>query len=264
MSPLRLRRRRAADHHRRHLPPLAILMKGRERPLTFLRHNRDGLRASLPRPLRCRLVPPSRVLRLRLGLPRRLDAGSPDQIVRQALGVPAVALDLFINFAVGDALVVVTIRDFMDHAPIVQVKCNGGNPDDEAKYCLFIDFPGFQCYLLRYAYKNTNPRRRMWQPSLEHVCSVLVRLAPVTAASLTMIHQDSVSIRPDPACKELSTQKKPVIKEPDDRLYLKQEDERSLIESVPASRGCLGQSLTTRKTNLSLLVFLKTIKDYRN
>ena len=54
----------------------------------------------------------------------------------------------------------------------------------------------------------------------------------------------------DPACKELSTQEKPVIKEPDDRLYPEQEDEGSLIKSVPASRGCLGQSLTTRQTNL--------------
>ncbi|WVZ97536.1 hypothetical protein U9M48_043062 [Paspalum notatum var. saurae] len=41
----------------------------------------------------------------------------------------------------------------------------------------------------------------------------------------------------DPACKELSTQEKPVIKEPDDRLYPEQEDEGSLIKSVPASRG---------------------------
>ncbi|WVZ81899.1 hypothetical protein U9M48_029225 [Paspalum notatum var. saurae] len=41
---------------------------------------------------------------------------------------------------------------------------------------------------------------------------------------------------PDPACKELSTQEKPVIKESDDRLYPEQEDEGSLIKSVPASR----------------------------
>ena len=65
----------------------------------------------------------------------------------------------------------------------------------------------------------------------------------------------------DPACKELPTQKKPVIKEPDDRLYLEPEDEGSLIKSVPASRGCLGQSLTTRQTNVfSLLVFLRSTK----
>ncbi|WVZ55752.1 hypothetical protein U9M48_006375 [Paspalum notatum var. saurae] len=54
----------------------------------------------------------------------------------------------------------------------------------------------------------------------------------------------------DPACKEQPTQEKPVIKKTDDRLYPEQEDEGSLIKSVPASRGCLGQSLTTRQTNL--------------
>ncbi|WVZ80150.1 hypothetical protein U9M48_027649, partial [Paspalum notatum var. saurae] len=40
-----------------------------------------------------------------------------------------------------------------------------------------------------------------------------------------------------PACKELSTQEKPVIKESGNRLYSEQEDEGSLIKSVPASRG---------------------------
>ncbi|WVZ94533.1 hypothetical protein U9M48_040414, partial [Paspalum notatum var. saurae] len=40
-----------------------------------------------------------------------------------------------------------------------------------------------------------------------------------------------------PACKELSTQEKPVIKEPGDRLYPEPEDEGSLIKSVLASRG---------------------------
>ncbi|WVZ52435.1 hypothetical protein U9M48_003490 [Paspalum notatum var. saurae] len=65
----------------------------------------------------------------------------------------------------------------------------------------------------------------------------------------------------DPACKELSTQEKPVIKKPGDRLYPEPEDEGSLIKSVLVSRGCLGQSLTTRQTKFSLLVFLRTIKD---
>ena len=54
----------------------------------------------------------------------------------------------------------------------------------------------------------------------------------------------------DPACKELQTQEKPMIKKTDDRLYPEQENWGSLIKSVPASRGCLGQSLTTRQTNL--------------
>jgi hypothetical protein len=54
----------------------------------------------------------------------------------------------------------------------------------------------------------------------------------------------------DPA-NEGPTQEQPLIEEPNNELHQEQEDGVSLIKSVPASRGCLGQSLTTRQTNLA-------------
>ncbi|WVZ54398.1 hypothetical protein U9M48_043346, partial [Paspalum notatum var. saurae] len=58
-----------------------------------------------------------------------------------------------------------------------------------------------------------------------------------------------------PACKEPSTKVKPLLEKTDNQLLQESEDEGSLIKSVPASRGCLGQSPTTRQTNLVLAAF---------
>ncbi|WVZ64060.1 hypothetical protein U9M48_013631 [Paspalum notatum var. saurae] len=52
---------------------------------------------------------------------------------------------------------------------------------------------------------------------------------------------------------EEPTQDLPLIEKPDDKWNREQEDGVSLISSVPVTRGCLGQSLTTRQTNFSLV-----------
>ncbi|WVZ54510.1 hypothetical protein U9M48_005296 [Paspalum notatum var. saurae] len=80
-----------------------------------------------------------------------------------------------------------------------------------------------------------------------------IHMIPMMRSDQSMMGDKKQVVRSqssDPACKELSMQEKPVIKEPGDRLYPEPEDEGSLIKSVPDSRGCLGQSLTTRQTNL--------------
>ena len=54
----------------------------------------------------------------------------------------------------------------------------------------------------------------------------------------------------DPACKEPSKKVDLLLEEPGNELHQEQEDDMSLIKTVPVSRGCLGQSPTTRQINL--------------
>jgi translation initiation factor 3 subunit I len=130
-------------HHQQRATMRPILMKGHERPLTFLRYNRDG-----------DLLFSCADNGDRLGTYRghngavwtcdvsrdsaRLITASADQTAK--LWEVSTGKELFsfrfdaparsVEFAIGDALAVITTDNFMDHVPTVQVKHIAEDIDD--------------------------------------------------------------------------------------------------------------------------------------
>jgi len=138
-----------------------ILMKGHERPLTFLRYNRDGdLLFSCAKDHTPTIWYADNGDRL--GTYRghngavwscdvsrdsaRLITGSADQTAK--LWEVSTGRELFsfrfdaparsVEFAIGDALAVITTDNFMDHVPTVQIKHIAEDLDD--RECLFERF----------------------------------------------------------------------------------------------------------------------------